>query len=112
MFEKCVCPPALKNSEPTVLLSHTTPDEQPPTPPPCRWPALITLPTLAKFQLVWRRLYDVLFPSCLVEHTLSSVCVLPEYQPGRSNFELVFVSRNPPDSSKEICYGDLVTEIL
>ena len=30
----------------------------------------------------------------------------------RSNFELVFVSRNPPDSSKEICYGDLVTEIL
>ena len=29
-----------------------------------------------------------------------------------SNFELVFVSRNPPDSSKEICYGDLVTEIL
>ena len=27
-----------------------------------------------------------------------------------SNFELVFVSRNPPDSSKEICYGDLVTE--
>ena len=29
-----------------------------------------------------------------------------------SNFELVFVSRNPPDSCKEICYGDLVTEIL
>ena len=29
-----------------------------------------------------------------------------------SNFELVFVSRNPPDSTKEICYGDLVTEIL
>ena len=29
-----------------------------------------------------------------------------------SNFELVFVSRNPPDSSKENCYGDLVTEIL
>ena len=29
-----------------------------------------------------------------------------------SNFELVLVSRNPPDSSKEICYGDLVTEIL
>ena len=29
-----------------------------------------------------------------------------------SNFELVFVSRNPPDSSKEMCYGDLVTEIL
>ena len=27
-----------------------------------------------------------------------------------SNFELVFVSRNPPDSSKEICYGDSVTE--
>ena len=50
----------------------------PRTPPPCRWPVLITSPTLAKFQLVWRRLCDVvLFPSYLVEDTLTVVCVLP-----------------------------------
>ena len=42
------------NSEPTTF-SQRTPDEHPPTRLPCRWPALITLPTLAKFQLVWRR---------------------------------------------------------
>ena len=30
----------------------------PPTPPPSRWPALITLPPLAKVQLVWRRLCE------------------------------------------------------
>ena len=43
----------------------------------------------------------------------SAPSVLPEDRIGRnSNFELVFVSRNPPDSSNEICYGDLVTEIL
>ena len=67
-----------ENSEPTMF-SQTTPDEKKPTPPPCRWPALITLPTLAKFQIVWRRICDVvLFPSsCLVEHTLTAVCVLP-----------------------------------
>ena len=47
-----------ESSEPTMLLSQTTPDEHPPTPPLCRWPA-ITLPTLAKFQLVWRCLCDV-----------------------------------------------------
>ena len=41
-----------ENSEPTMWFCQTTPDEHPPTPPPCRWPALITLPTLAKFQLV------------------------------------------------------------
>ena len=45
----------LENSEPTMLISQTTPDEHP-TPQSCRWPALITLPTLAKFQLVLRRL--------------------------------------------------------
>ena len=74
-----------ENSEPTMLFSQTMPDEHPPTPPPCRWPDLITLPTLAKFQLVWRRLcHVVLFPfSYLVEHTLTVVCVLPKYQPGR-----------------------------
>ena len=64
-----------------MLISQTTPDEHPPTPPPCRWPALIALPNLAKFQIVWRRLCDVLFrSSCLFEHTLTAVCALPEYQ--------------------------------
>ena len=48
------------------------------------------------------------FPSRVL-HT--AVC-FAELQRSRSNFELVFLSRNPPDSSKEICYGDLVTEIL
>ena len=46
-----------ENSEPTMF-SQTTPDEHPPTRSPCRWSALITPPTLAKFQLVWRRLCD------------------------------------------------------
>ena len=41
-----------ENSEATMLISQTTPDEHPLMPPPCRWPTLITLPTLAKFQLV------------------------------------------------------------
>ena len=45
-----------------MLISQTTPDEHAPMPSPCRWPALITLPTLAKFQLVWRPLCDVVFP--------------------------------------------------
>ena len=55
-----------------MLISETMPDEHPPTPPLCRWPVLITLPTLAKFQLVWRRLCDVLLfrSSCSFERTL------------------------------------------
>ena len=61
------------------MFSQTTPDEHPPTQPPCRWPAIITLRTLAKFHLAWRRLCDVvLFLSSLVEHTLTAVCLLPE----------------------------------
>ena len=74
-----------ESSEPTILFSQTTPDEHPPTPPPCRWPALLTVPILAKFQLVWRSLCNLvlLASSCLVEHTLTAVCVLPAYQPGR-----------------------------
>ena len=35
----------------------------PPTPPPSRWPALTTLPPLAKFQVVWRRLCEALLSS-------------------------------------------------
>ena len=40
--------------------------------------SLITLPTLAKFQLVWRRLCDVLFPSCFVKHGLTDAPLLIE----------------------------------
>ena len=71
-----------ESSEPTMLISQTTPNEHPSTLLPSRWPAFITLPALAKFQLVWRRLCDaVLFrSSCLFEHTLTSVCALPDYQ--------------------------------
>ena len=35
----------------------------PPTPPPNRWSAFTTLPLLAKFQLVWRRLCEALLSS-------------------------------------------------
>ena len=35
----------------------------PPMPPPSRWSALITLPPLAKFQLVWHRLCEALLTS-------------------------------------------------
>ena len=46
-----------------------------PTPPPCRWPSLITSRTFAKFQLVWHRLCDVVLfrSSCLFEHTRTAV---------------------------------------
>ena len=58
-------------------------------PSPSRWPALITLPNLAKYSLVGRRLCDVvLFLSCIVEHTLTAICVLlsrrsPTHQSGQ-----------------------------
>ena len=67
----CVRMPS-ENSESMRWFSQTTPDEDPPTPPPCRWPALITLRTSTKFQLVWRRLCDgVLFrSSCFFQRTL------------------------------------------
>ena len=68
----CLCPLSLRNSEPTKWFSYMTPYEHPPTPPPCRWPTLITLRTLTKFELVWRRLCDevVFRSSCLFERTL------------------------------------------
>ena len=44
-------------SPPSLSSSH------PPTPTPSRWPALTTLPPLAKFQLVWRRLCEALLSS-------------------------------------------------
>ena len=46
-------------SPPSLSPSHS------PTPPPSRWPALATLPPLAKFQLVWRRLCAALLSSSL-----------------------------------------------
>ena len=72
------------NSEPAMWFSQTTPDEHPPTPPPCRRPALITLRTLTKFQLVCRHLCDVVLfcSSCLFECTLTAVCALPGYRSG------------------------------
>ena len=41
-----------------------------------------SLTTLAKFQLVWRRLCDIVQfrSSCLFEHTLTAFWILPEYQ--------------------------------
>ena len=65
-----------------MLISQTMPDEHPPTPPPCRWSALITSPTLAKFQPAWRHLCEVvLFRSAyLFEHTLTAACALSKYQ--------------------------------
>ena len=64
------------------------PDEQPPRPLPSQSPALIALPTLAKFHVVWRRLFDVvLLPSCLIEHGLSDAPLLIEYR-----FQLIRVA--------------------
>ena len=77
----CVCVHLhSESSELTFFVPETIPDEHPVTPPPSRWPALTTLPHLAKFQLVWRRLcVVVLFASCLFEHTLTAVCAPREY---------------------------------
>ena len=57
-------------------------NEKKQTPPPCRWSALVTLPILANFQLVFcADCCLVLFrSSCLFEHTLTAACALPEYQ--------------------------------
>ena len=62
-----------------MLISQTTPDEHPPTPQPNRWPALTTLPNVASFQLVWRRVCDVVMfrSSYLFERTLTAVYALP-----------------------------------
>ena len=55
--------PGLVVSPPSLSHSH------PPTPPPSRWPALITLLPLAMFQLVWRCLCDARLSSSLVRNT-------------------------------------------
>ena len=65
----------------TVLIFQTTPDQHPQTPPPCRLPTLITIPTLAKVQLDRRRVGDVvLLPSCLVKHRLIDAPLLIIYR--------------------------------
>ena len=106
-----------KNSEPTIWFSQMTPDKHPPTPLPCRWPSLVTSRTLTKFQLVWRRLCDVLFrSSSLFERALTAVCALPDYQSGCkfsrllprvSQAEITFVS---PTSGHQKQHDHVVLE--
>ena len=73
----------------TVLIFQTTPDQHPQTPPPCRLPTLITIPTLATVQLDRRRVGDVvLLPSCLVKHRLIDAPLLIIY------FEVSFSSHS------------------
>ena len=56
-----------------MWFSQTTPDKPPPTPPPWRYPAFITLRTPTAFQVVWGRRCDVLFRSSYVlERTLTA----------------------------------------
>ena len=56
-LELCGANARLVGSHPSLSPSH------PPTPRPSRWPALATLPPLAKFQIVWRRLCEALLSS-------------------------------------------------
>ena len=75
----CTYPPAHRRSSKSVFFfpPWKIPDEHRPMPPPSRWPSFIILPTLVKFQLVWRRLCDVvLLPSSLLEHNFMAVCIL------------------------------------
>ena len=68
-----------------MLFPQAAPDGHPQTPPPCRRTFLITSPTFAKSQLVWRRLCDAVLSrsSRLFEHTLTAVRTLPAYKAGR-----------------------------
>ena len=68
-----------ESSERMILFSQTTPAEHPPTPPPCLWPALITLPTSPSFRS-FGAASDVLLPSCLVKHGLTDAPLLVEYR--------------------------------
>ena len=55
------------------------------TQPPSRWPALVTLPHLANFQVVWHHLCDVVLAPCFFDHARTPVCVQREYQSGRKH---------------------------
>ena len=94
-----------------MLISQTMPDEHPPTPLPCRWLALVTLRTLAKVQLVWRRICGVVLSrsSWLFEHTLRPVCALPEYPSCKYNINSYFfnvadaaIGLRPASKNKEM----------
>ena len=75
MFEKYVCPPALRTYD-AVFLNDAR--RTPPVATALPIASSHQFTHLAKLQLGWRRLYVVvLFPSCLVEHTLTAVCVPP-----------------------------------
>ena len=78
----CVCVSACPQKAPNLRFPplQTMPDEHPPMPPPSRWLAFITLPPLAKFQLVWRRLCGALLSSSSLARQaypslLSRVCL-------------------------------------
>ena len=77
-----VCVPLHSDSsEPITFSPQTMPDEHLLTSPPSRWPTLITLPTLAKFQLFWRCLCDVmLFPSCRTKSGLTDAPLSIEFR--------------------------------
>ena len=53
-----------ENSEPTMLISQTAPDGHPPTPPPCRWPALITSSSFSSFGAASEMLCGCALPAC------------------------------------------------
>ena len=79
MFEKCVsaCPQKTPNIR-ARWFSQTTPDEHSLTPPPCRWPALITLRTPkfhSSFGAASVMMYVLFRSFCLFErHPYAYVC--------------------------------------
>ena len=90
----CVRPPALRKLRTYDADFANDAWRTPPDATALPMATLINLLTLAKFQVVWRRLCDVLFrSSCLFEHTLTSVCALHEYQSCRKyNVCLLYTS--------------------
>ena len=62
----CVCLHS-ENSQLPLLISQTTPDEHPSTPPRCRWPALFTYPpspSFSSFGAASVMLYSSAPPTC------------------------------------------------
>ena len=75
-------------SSPSLSPSH------PPTPPPNRLPQLSSLPPLAKFQLVWRRLGEaLLFSSSLAggkhQSLLTRLCLICRRYKGRFALNMI-----------------------
>ena len=80
--------PRLGGSSPFLSPSH------PPTPPPNRLPQLSSLPPLAKFQLVWRRLGEaLLFSSSLAggkhQSLLTRLCLICRRYKGRFALNMI-----------------------